>query len=138
MAKNILKCGINRVWIDPDAIEELEDAVTRSDIKRLIKDGIIKAKKKIGISSGRKKEKKKSRKKGRGRGVGSRVSAKYAKIPRKRRWIQKVRAQRKLLLEMKNTGKIDSRTYRKLYTAVSSNVFKDKAHLQMYINEIKK
>jgi len=36
MAASILKCGINRVWMDPDRTEEATEAVTRNDIRGLI------------------------------------------------------------------------------------------------------
>ena len=55
VASTILKCGENRVWIDPDKIDEVAKAVTRKDVKILIKGGVIKSKKVKGISSGRKK-----------------------------------------------------------------------------------
>ena len=41
MAAEILKCGQNRVYIDPYLIEEVKMAITREDIRNLIKEGII-------------------------------------------------------------------------------------------------
>ena len=42
MSAEILKCGVNRVYIDPQFVEEVQMAITREDIKNLIKQGIIK------------------------------------------------------------------------------------------------
>ena len=64
LAASILKVGVNRVWIDPDEIEEVSRAITRDGIKQLIDQGIIKAKPKTGISSYRSKKIKEQKKKG--------------------------------------------------------------------------
>ena len=53
VAATMLKCGENRVWIDPLRIEDVAEAVTRQDIRGLIKTRAIRAKQKRGISSGR-------------------------------------------------------------------------------------
>ena len=63
LAASILKVGVNRVWIDPEEIEEVSRAITRDGIKQLIDQGIIKAKPKTGISSYRSKKSKSKRKK---------------------------------------------------------------------------
>jgi len=44
MAAAILKCGENRVWMDTDRTDEVAEAVTRSDIRELVKGGAIKSK----------------------------------------------------------------------------------------------
>ena len=56
LAANILKVGLNRVWIDPEQIEEVSRAITREGVKQLINNGAIKAKPKKGISSYRSKK----------------------------------------------------------------------------------
>jgi large subunit ribosomal protein L19e len=40
IAAKILKCGEGRVWIDPKN-EKVKTAITRNDIRRFIKEGII-------------------------------------------------------------------------------------------------
>ena len=56
LAASILKVGLNRVWIDPERIEEVSMAITREGVKQLINDGAIKAKPQKGISSYRSKK----------------------------------------------------------------------------------
>jgi ribosomal protein L19E len=56
MAGEVMKCGVHRVYFNPNNIEEISEAVTRQDIRKLVQEGIIKAKQKNGISSGRKKK----------------------------------------------------------------------------------
>ncbi len=53
MAAEILKCGHTRVWLDPNRIEDVADAITRADIRTAIESGTIRALPKKGISRGR-------------------------------------------------------------------------------------
>lgn len=133
MAAEILGCGINRVWIDPNAVDELVNAVTREDIRNAIAAGVIKAKRVKGNSRGRIRYKQHQREKGRRRGIGSREGAKYARMPRKLRWMQTIRAVRALLKTLRENKKIDRKNYRKLYYQAKGGVFKSKAHLRMQL-----
>ena len=46
MAADLLKCGKNRVWMDHDRIDEIAKAVTKEDIRLLIRGKAIKAEEK--------------------------------------------------------------------------------------------
>ena len=50
MASEILKCGIHRYYMNPESIDDVQMAITREDIRNLIKNGIIRKRQKIGIS----------------------------------------------------------------------------------------
>ena len=102
MAASLLKCGIHRVWMDQDRLEEIARAVTKDDIRVLINGKAIKAKQKKGISSGRKRYIANQKQKGRRKGYGSRKGAKYARFPRKRQWIRTIRPLRAYLKELRN------------------------------------
>ena len=39
LAADILKVGVNRVWIDPENVEEVSRAITRERVKQLIDSG---------------------------------------------------------------------------------------------------
>ena len=41
LAAEILKVGESRVWMDPDRTEEVEIAITREEIRRLIHEGFL-------------------------------------------------------------------------------------------------
>ena len=127
LAAQILKVGETRVWLDPSKREEIEKAVTKADIRNLIKKGYIKA---LPEKVGKKKEKRKRRK-----GPGRRKGGKYAKVKRKERWIKTVRPLRRMLKELKESGKIDSRTYRKLRDLVKGGMFRSRAHLKIYLKQ---
>lgn len=133
LAAELLKCGENRVWIDPDNIDEVEKAITRRDVENLIRQGLIKAKKKKGVSRGRIRKKMMQKSKGRRKGHGSRKGKATARLPRKRRWIQTIRPIRKYLKELREKGLIDRKTYRLYYRRAKGGQFKSKAHLKMHM-----
>ncbi len=135
MAADILKCGVHRVWIDPERMDEVARAQTKDDIRRLIKEGVIRKKPIKGQSRVRARKRHEQRKKGRQRGPGRRKGAKGARMPRKRQWIQRIRAIRRELRKLRDEGKIDRSTYRKLYMMAKGGYFRDRSHLIMYIDE---
>ncbi|MCS7097001.1 MAG: 50S ribosomal protein L19e [Candidatus Methanomethylicia archaeon] len=123
MAAEILKVGENRVWIDPENINRALDAITREDVKALIKEKIIKKKPEKGISRRKKKGK---------RGPGSR---KGSRISDKRKWIMKVRAQRKFIKLLRKKKIITKSTYRMLYRMIKGSAFASVAQIKSYIIE---
>lgn len=135
LAADILKVGVNRVWIDPDRMADVSAAITREDIRRLIKQGAIRAKPETGISRGRLRKLKLKRKAGRRSGMGSRKGASGARTPRKASWIRTVRPLRAMLGELKKEGVIDKKEYQRLYRMVKGGSFRSKAHLNLYLKE---
>ncbi len=95
LAASILKVGLNRVWIDPERMEEVSMAITREGVKQLINNGAIKAKPQKGISSYRSKKLAEQKKKGKRKGRGSVKGAKKARNPKKQEWMTTIRALRK-------------------------------------------
>lgn len=135
IAARIMKIGENRVQIDPEFIWDVELALTREDIKKLIADKVIRAKQKKGISRARVKKKMLQRRKGRRRGHGKRKGKKTARLPRKKRWIDKVRPLRRYLKGLRDEGIIDRRSYRQFYLRVKGNSYRNLRHLKLVLNE---
>jgi large subunit ribosomal protein L19e len=135
IAAEILKCGIERVWINPTQLDRVKMAMSKDDIRALIKEGVIKKKQKKGISSARVKKLKEQRKKGRRRGPGSRRGAAGARTPQKEKWMATIRALRKTLKQLRDTGKIDRKVYRKLYRMAKGGAFRSRGHLFLYMKE---
>jgi large subunit ribosomal protein L19e len=133
MAASILKCGINRVWMDHDRIDEIAKSVTKDDIRILIKGKAIKSRQMKGISRGRKKFNSKQKKKGRRRGQGSRKGAKYARFPRKKQWISTIRPIRIFLRSLRDDNKISKNYYRKYYRKSKGGEFRNKHHLRSHL-----
>jgi len=133
LAAQLLKCGENRVYMNPEEIEEISKAVTRRDVENLIRQGLIKARKKRGNSRGRIRKRMMQKAKGRRKGHGSRKGKATARLPRKRRWIQTIRPIRAYLRELKEKGLIDRSTYRRYYMRAKGGQFKSKAHLKLHM-----
>jgi large subunit ribosomal protein L19e len=130
MAADLLKCGRNRVWMDYDRLDEIAKAVTKDDIRVLIKGKAIKSRQIKGISSGRDKYYKKQKDKGRRRGHGSRKGAKYARFPKKDRWIRTIRPIRLYLKTLRSDKKINATKYRMYYRKAKGGEFRNKHHLE--------
>jgi len=130
MASTLLKCGANRVWMDHDRIDEIAKAVTKDDIRVLIRGKAIKSKQERGTSRGRKKFNAKQKEKGRRHGHGSRKGAKYARLPRKKRWIRTIRPIRSYLKMLRTEEKIDRTAYRQYYLKAKGGEFRNKRHLE--------
>ena len=133
MAASLLKCGLNRVWMDHDRIDEIAKAVTKEDIRVLINGKAIKKLQTKGISGARRKRAENQKKKGRRRGQGSRKGAKYARLPRKERWIKTIRPIRADLKVLRDENKIDRSVYRKYYRKAKGGEFRSKHHLKTHL-----
>ena len=135
MAAEILKCGENRVYFDPYLIDEIKMAITREDIRNLVKEGIIIKKYKKGNSKYRKNLLHERKKKGRARGIGKRKGKKGARLPKKKKWMNRIRPQRRELKKLRDRKLITTATYRKLYKNAKGGMFTSVAQMNRYIKE---
>ena len=133
MAAEILKCGENRVWMDTDRLEEIAKAVTKEDIRVLINGKAIKSRQIKGISSARRKYAESQKKKGRRKGHGSRKGAKYARLPKKTRWIKTIRPIRSYLRTLRDEKQITPTVYRKYYRKAKGGEFRSRHHLETHL-----
>ncbi|MBI2672481.1 50S ribosomal protein L19e [Candidatus Woesearchaeota archaeon] len=137
IAAKVLKCGLDRVKFDVARLNEIKEAITKSDIRRLIGMGAISLKQKHGISSYRANKIRLQKRKGKRKGPGSRKGTRHARLTRKRRWIQKVRVQRGFLRLLKEKKLITTQTNREIYTMIKGNVFRSKRHIKLFLEENK-
>jgi len=133
LAAEVLGIGESRIRLSSDALEEIEEVTTRSDIRRLIKEGSIVVKPVKGNSRGRWRLRRIKKRQGRGRGYGSRSGTKKARNDPEDEWRNNVRAMRRYLKYLKDSGKIDTKTWRTLYRMVKGNRFKNTAALRSYL-----
>jgi len=133
LAAQILKIGQNRVWIDSERMDDVETAITREEIRKLIHEGIIRTLPEKGVSRGRARILHKKKKKGLRSGVGSRSGSPRARISRKEAWMSKIRALRKRLRTLKAAKIIAEDTYRNLYKMASSGRFESVADMERYM-----
>lgn len=135
LAASILSIGVNRVWIDPEKGEDVEAAITRSEIRSLIHEGAIKALPERSQSRARARLLHEKKRLGRRRGPGTREGSKYSVISRKTRWITKIRALRRRLQSLRARRLITVSVYRDLYPKAKGGEFRSVAELERYITE---
>ncbi|UCF45585.1 MAG: 50S ribosomal protein L19e [Candidatus Bathyarchaeota archaeon] len=133
LAAQILKVGQNRVWIDPQRMDDVEAAITREEVKKLIHEKVIKALPEKGVSRARAKGIQEKKRKRRRKGAGSKTGAGHAKISKKDAWMSRIRSLRKRLRELKASRAITEATYRKLYRVAGSGRFESVADLERYL-----
>ena len=46
---SMLKIGETRVWIDPERLSDVKEAITKADLRNLVRDGAIKIKPVVGV-----------------------------------------------------------------------------------------
>lgn len=129
LAAAVLDCGVGRVWIDPLHADAVAEAVTRQDIRALVKKGYIAAAQKTGTSRSRARALAIQKESGRRKGPGSRKGAGGARSPRKQKWIRTIRPIRAQLKTLRNEDKITPSVYRQYYRKAKGGAFRSRAHL---------
>ena len=137
LVQSLLGIGKKRIKFDPEKLSEIKEAITKLDIRGLAKDGAITVVPEHGISRGRHRSLRYKRKRGQGKGQGKRKGKKTARLARKTKWINTIRSQRKLLAELKDSGKIAHQTYRELYLKAKGGYFRNMRHIKLYLEEQK-
>ncbi len=127
LAAKVLKVGESRIVMDPEHLEDIKNAITRADIRKMISHGYIKVKPMKIKRSGEKRKKRK--------GPGRRKGGRGARLSKKRRWINTIRPLREMLKELRDKEIIDKATYRKVYPLVKSGMFRSRSHLKLYLEQ---
>jgi len=135
IAADVMDVGEDRVWLDPEQMEKIGEAITRKDIRNLVEGGAIQKKDVKGTSKARAKHNKKQKSKGRQKGHGSRKGRKTARKSEKDEWMEKIRALRSELKEMRDEEEINSKQYRELYNKAKGGFFRNKKHLNNYVED---
>ena len=125
--------GIHRIWVNPDYLSEVADAVQKDDVRMLIEDGIIKAKPIKGTSRVRARKAAAQRSKGRRKGHGSRKGSANSRNPKKKRWMSLIRAQRRELKELRSSETLTPSQYRYYYRKSKGGSYRSISHLKSNI-----
>jgi large subunit ribosomal protein L19e len=133
LAARILKIGKNRVWINPERMDDVEGAITRQEVRKLIHEKIIVSLPEQGVSRSRAKVIRAKKLKGRRSGPGSIKGAAHAKVTQKEAWMIKIRSLRRKLRELKARKVIAETTYTQYYRMAGSGRFESIADLERYL-----
>ena len=137
MSAKMLGVGKSKVWFDTEHMTEIKEAITKGDIRSLIKKKIIQRRPELGSSRVRARSRLLQRRKGRQKGLGTRKGNRTARLSRKASWMNLVRAQRSFLKELKIKGLISVPTYRLSYSKIKGGYFRNRRHIKLYLTEHK-
>ncbi|MAG52937.1 MAG: 50S ribosomal protein L19e [Nanoarchaeota archaeon] len=137
IAADIMKVGSNRVKFDEERLDDIKEAITKTDMRSLVKEGAVSKKPYLSQSKVRARKIKEQKKKGNRKGPGTKKGTKNARLRPKRIWVNKIRVLRKFLKELKVKNMIESKNYRNLILKSKGGFFRSKRHLKLYINEHK-
>ena len=137
LAARTLGIGMDRLSFDTSRYEDIKEAITKADIRSLARQGAINITPFRTPSRLRAKARRAQQKKGRQRGPGKKHGAKFARMPRKLAWMNKIRALRQTLSELRSKKQIDNKTYYDLYAKAKGGFFRDRSHLQFYLESNK-
>ncbi|MDO8555767.1 MAG: 50S ribosomal protein L19e [Nanoarchaeota archaeon] len=135
LAAAVLGCSHQNVRFDVTRLAEIKEALTKNDIRGLIVKGAISKVPTGSYSHGRSRLILKQKRKGRRSGPGSIKGKKYARLPRKQSWMDRVRAQRLLLKALKEGGIVTIPVYHQLYKMSKGGFFRSRNHMKLYMEE---
>ena len=135
LSARILKCGVNRVWMNQDQLADIALALTADDVKKLIADGTIRKKQKLGTSRGRTRVRNEKIKRNQMKGFGNRKGPKKAGNPRKEQWMNRIRPQRRYLKALRDKGMLEKTDYRKVYKKAKGGQYRSVSYLKNQLEE---
>ncbi len=133
LAAQILKVGQNRVWINPERLDDVEGAITREEVRKLIHEKTIVPLPVNGVSRSRAKVVREKKRKGRRLGSGSVKGTPHAKVTKKDAWMIKIRSLRRKLRALKADRVITEETYTEYYRMAGSGRFESIADLERHL-----
>ncbi len=137
MASQVLGVGESRVRIDPDATEQLQDAITRESIRGWLSAGLIWIVPEKGNSRGRVRARHLKAKK-KGKGQGSKKGAKGARVGKKSVWGARVRMLRRILRVQRDRGGITNQNFKILYRQIKGGQIRTRRKLNEELSKLER
>lgn len=135
LAAGILKCGEHRIKFDSSKLDEIKEAITKSDVRALINQGAITKRRVLNTSRFWARKTKKQKISGKQKGHGSRKGKKTARLPPKRVWMNRIRLQRNFVKSLRDNKMISTTDYHELYMKSKGGFFRSIRHLKLYAQE---
>lgn len=135
IAAKVLKKGKKKIKFNPERLDDIKEAITRSDVRALVIDKAIKSKPKKSVSRSRARKIIIQKRKGRRKGEGSKKGVRTARLSKKENWMNHVRKQRKFIQELRDKKLISTKVYRGIYTKIKGGFFRSKNHVKLYLTE---
>jgi len=137
IAAAVLDCSPKRVVFSEEHLGDIKEAITKNDLRNLIKNGAIQSRPELRTSRVRARKRLTQRRKGRQAGPGTRKGSSTARLSRKETWMLAVRGQRNFIKELKDKSLVEGKTYRNLYSKVKGGYFRNRRHIKLYLEENK-
>ena len=138
LVAEIYKVGASRVRIRPEGISEVEEAMTKDDLRALVERGVIEILPKRSPSRHRARYLHQQKRKGRRRGYGSRKGKPGARLDPKLAWMLKIRAIRRFLRTLRAEGKVTPREYRRIYRLAKGGHVRSRRHVLEILEELRR
>jgi large subunit ribosomal protein L19e len=135
IAAKIAKRSPKKIRFNPERIPDIKEAITKTDVRSLIKDGAIFVNEDNGVSRVRARKRASQKRKGRQNGDGRKKGKKNTRLEPKLNWIIRVRAQREFIRTLKS--RIDSNVFKNLLSKIKGGYFRSLRHIKLYITEHK-
>ncbi len=135
LAATVLNCSTKRVVFDPARLEDIKEAITKTDIRLLVGEGAIVERPEKGVSRVRANKRKRQKRKGLRKGEGSRKGKATARRPKKQAWMDGIRAQRKFLKYLKTNNLLKPGAFKELYVKSKGGFFRSIKHIKLHIHE---
>jgi large subunit ribosomal protein L19e len=137
LVSELLGVGRSRVRLDPEATEQLQDAITRESVRGWLSAGLIWVEPKKGNSRGRFRVRRLKRKK-RGLGQGSKKGAQGARVGKKSLWVARVRMLRRILKMRRDRGEITKQDFKMLYRQVKGAQIRTRKRLDEELAKVQR
>ena len=131
LAAKVADVGVSKIKIVN--AEKAVQAMTREDVRSLIKQGFVTVRAVNLQSAVRARESRAKKKKGGRRSAGSRRGAYGARANEKALWMRKVRSLRRRVTKLK--PELKKGAYQQVYRMVKGGYFRDLGHLSDYLKE---
>lgn len=130
-----MKCGEHRIKFDSSKLDEIKEAITKSDVRALINQGAITRRRVLNTSRFWARKTKRQKIAGKQKGHGSRKGKKTARLPAKRVWMNRIRLQRNFVKSLRDNKMISTTDYHELYMKSKGGFFRSIRHLKLYVQE---